>query len=278
MLHEPVFVHRLLIRGEEMDAEPAEKWPKSENNFDARKYLDTFYALDPETQEIDKESQFLLKFMDRIFASGHVQGESIIELGSGPSIHHILSACKCFKKIYLTDYFQENLREIERWLKDEEDAFDWKPYLKYVCNLEGNRTTPEEKAAEIRKNVLLLKSDVNKPNPLEPNQLPPTDCVIIAGCLICACKTLDDFRSAVKNIVSLVRPGGFLIISDYLGASYYVVGKDKFPLLSLDEDMVRRAIAGAGCAIEEFNMFKDFAIPEEVFDCKNVFCLLARKL
>ncbi|XP_063292350.1 nicotinamide N-methyltransferase-like [Pelobates fuscus] len=261
-----------------MDRELSEKSPEYENDFDARKYLDTFYALDPEAPEIDKESQFLLKFIEHLVASGYLQGESLIEIGSGPSIHHILPASNSFKKIYLTDYNQGNLNEIEKWLQGKEDAFDWSPYMKYVCDLEGNSTTPEEKAEKIKKCVSVLKSDVTKANPLEPNSLPPADCVIIAGCLICACKTVEDFKSGLKNTVSLMRSGGYLTLIDYMGASYYVVGKEKFPLLSINEDLVKQAIIEAGCVIEEFTMFKDFDFTEEVFDCKKIFCILARKL
>ncbi|XP_072282677.1 nicotinamide N-methyltransferase-like [Pyxicephalus adspersus] len=248
-----------------------------DKDFDSRKYLDMFYGVDPQTQEIDKESVFLLKFLKNVFSSGHVQGDSLVEIGAGPSIHHILSACENFKKIYLTDYFEGNLQEIEKWLKGDREAFDWTPYLKFVCYIENHRSSEEEKAEKIRSKVSLMKCDVTKANPLQPNSLPHADCVIIAGCLICACKKTEDFKTAIKNIVSLIRPGGHLIISDYLGATYYMVGEAKFQLLSLDENIVREAVAESECEIEEFTMFTDFTIPEKVFDCKNVFCLLARK-
>lgn len=122
-----------------------------------------------------------------------------------------------------------------------------------------------------------MKCDVTKSNPLEPNSLPPTDCVIVSSCLICASKNAEEFKTALKNVVSLIRPGGHLVITDYLGASYYLVGEAKFQVLSLDENIVREAVAESGCEIEEFTTFTDFVIPDEVFNCKNSFCLLARK-
>lgn len=39
------------------------------NNFDAREYLDRFYAID-EDEEMTKESSFLLTFMKNVFSSG----------------------------------------------------------------------------------------------------------------------------------------------------------------------------------------------------------------
>ncbi|KAM4702984.1 nicotinamide N-methyltransferase-like [Rhinophrynus dorsalis] len=249
-----------------------------ENNFDARKYLDIYYAIDPVTQQVDIESRFILSFLHKVFASGLVEGENLIEIGSGPVLYHILSACERFNKIYLTDYFEANLQEIEKWLKGDKNAFDWTPYFKFVCDLESNGSTPKDKEKKIRKSVTLMRCDVTKANPLQPVSLPQTDCVIISGCLICACKTFDDFTDALKNIVSLIRPGGYLTIVDYLGASYYLIGDEKFPVLSLDEDIVRKAVAGAGCAIDEFKTSDNFDIPHETFDCKRVFCLLAHKL
>ncbi|KAM3922509.1 nicotinamide N-methyltransferase-like [Leptodactylus fuscus] len=249
-----------------------------DSNFDARKYLDIFYGVHPETQEIDKESIFLLTFLSNVFSSGRVKGHSFIEIGAGPSIQHILSACEVFGTIYLTDYFQGNLDEIKKWLNRENDAFNWSPYIRFVCDLENNGSSPNGKEEKIRRNVSLMKCDVTLTNPLQPNSLPLADCVLVAGCLICACKTFTDFKIALENIVSLVKPGGHLILTDYFGASYYFVGETKFPLLSLNENIVREAVVESGCKMEEFHMFKDFHLSEEVFDCKNVFCLLAQKL
>ncbi|CAI9568141.1 unnamed protein product, partial [Staurois parvus] len=208
---------------------------------------------------------------------GRVEGKSLIEIGAGPTIYFILSACENFKQIYLTDYLEGNLQEIEKWLKGDGEAYDWSRYLKYVCAIENHRSTAEEKAEKIRRKVSLMRCDVTKSNPLEPNSLPLTDCVIVAGCLICACKNVEDYKAALKNVVSLIRPGGHLIITDYLGASYYLVGEAKFPVLSLDENIVREAVADSGCEMQEFTTFTDFVIPEDTFNCKNSFCLLACK-
>ncbi|XP_075045722.1 nicotinamide N-methyltransferase-like [Mixophyes fleayi] len=212
------------------------------------------------------------------FSLGRVKGKSLIEIGSGPTIHNIIPACEIFEEIYFTDYSQDSLLQIEKWLKDSNDAFDWSPYLKYVCAIENNRATPEEKANMIRRKVSLMKCDVNQTNPLQPNSFPLTNCVITTGCLISAAKNFKEFKTVLKNVVSLIKPGGYLILCDYFGASYYMVGEAKLPVLSLDEKNVKEAVAESGCEIEEFNIFSDFYMPEEMFDCKNVFCLLARKL
>ncbi|OCT72553.1 hypothetical protein XELAEV_18035533mg [Xenopus laevis] len=248
-----------------------------DNNFDARKYLEVYYGVDPKTQQVDVESKFVLGFLHDVFVSGHVAGDSLIEIGAGPVIYHIVSASERFNTIYLTDYCEESLHEIDKCLQGKKDAFDWTPYFKYVCKLEGNRSTPKDKMETMKRNIKLMKCDVTLANPLQPNTVPQADCVIVAGCLICACKTPDDFQNALNNIASLVKPGGYLIIVDYLGASYYLIGQTKLNVLSLDENIVKQTVTAAGFSIEEFKVGNNFGIPHEIFNCKEVFCLLAKK-
>ena len=68
-----------------------------------------------------------------------VKGDLLIDIGSGPTIYQLLSACESFKEIIATDYTDQNLQELEKWLKKEPGAFDWSPVVTYVCELEGNR-------------------------------------------------------------------------------------------------------------------------------------------
>lgn len=68
-----------------------------------------------------------------------VNGDLLIDIGSGPTIYQLLSACESFKEIIATDYIDQNLRELEKWLKKEPGAFSWSLVMTYVCELEGNR-------------------------------------------------------------------------------------------------------------------------------------------
>lgn len=70
---------------------------------------------------------------------GGVKGDSLIDIGSGPTIYQLLSACESFKEIIASDYTDRNHWELEKWLKNEPGAFDWTPVVEYVCELEGNR-------------------------------------------------------------------------------------------------------------------------------------------
>ncbi|KAB1276725.1 Indolethylamine N-methyltransferase [Camelus dromedarius] len=70
---------------------------------------------------------------------GGVGGDILIDIGSGPTIYQLLSACEAFREIIVSDYTEQNLWELEKWLKKEPGAYDWSPAVQYVCELEGDR-------------------------------------------------------------------------------------------------------------------------------------------
>lgn len=70
---------------------------------------------------------------------GEHKGKLLIDVGSGPSIHSVISACDHYDEIVLSDFANDNRREIEKWLNNLEGSLDWKPILQHVCELEGKR-------------------------------------------------------------------------------------------------------------------------------------------
>ncbi len=60
----------------------------------------------------------------------------MLDLGSGPSIHNVISASKWYSEIYMSDYTVANRLEIQRWIDKEPDAFNWKPYFELYGQLE----------------------------------------------------------------------------------------------------------------------------------------------
>uniref|UniRef100_A0ACB8EYG4 Uncharacterized protein n=1 Tax=Sphaerodactylus townsendi TaxID=933632 RepID=A0ACB8EYG4_9SAUR len=219
---------------------------------------------------------------------GGLQGDTLIDIGSGPTIYQYLSACEYFREIVATDYTDQNREEMQRWLKKEPGAFDWSPVVKYVCELEGNRpavkrlgqlggeewTQKEEKVRRAVKQV--LKCDVTEPNPLAPLSLPPADCVLSTLCLEGACKDLPTFCSALKNISSLLRSGGHLVLLAILEETFYMVGQRRFSCLYLDQKSVEEAVKEAGFDIEWLEGIQ-YSSPQISHDAKGVCVLVARK-
>lgn len=67
---------------------------------------------------------------------GEVSGRTLIDIGSGPTVYQLLSACAHFEDITMTDFLEVNRRELGLWLREEPGAFDWSPYSRHVCLIE----------------------------------------------------------------------------------------------------------------------------------------------
>ncbi|OHA11135.1 MAG: hypothetical protein A3H71_02780 [Candidatus Sungbacteria bacterium RIFCSPLOWO2_02_FULL_48_13b] len=52
----------------------------------------------------------------------------ILELGGGPTLYQLFGICDVAKEIHFTDFLEDNLREIRKWLQKSKGAFDWSQY------------------------------------------------------------------------------------------------------------------------------------------------------
>ncbi|XP_075765653.1 nicotinamide N-methyltransferase-like isoform X1 [Pelodiscus sinensis] len=249
-----------------------------QKDFDPAVYLETYYSFGSSNCPGNEILELYLKSLFKIFISGDVKGDTLIDIGSGPTIYQLLSACENFKEIVASDYTDRNCQELEKWLKKEPGAFDWTPVVEYVCELEGKRGKEAEKEAKLRKTIKqVLKCDVHKSNPMDPIILPPADCLISSLCLEAASKDQNTYRLALKNISSLLKPGGHLVLSGDLGCSFYMVGPTRFSCLVLREEFLREALSETGFSIQEFEvLFKDNKVGDSS-DYSGMYFILARK-
>nr|XP_060643404.1 nicotinamide N-methyltransferase-like [Anolis sagrei ordinatus] len=220
---------------------------------------------------------FVLEKLHQAFLPSGIQGDTLIDIGSGPSIYQLLSACESFKEIIASDFLEQNREEMQKWLKKDPEAFDWSPIVKYVCQLEGNREKWVEKEEKLRRTVKqVLKCDVTLANPFHPLVVPPADCVLSTLCLEAACQDLPTYRSAVRNVGSLVKPGGHLVFAVVTEETFYMVGPHRFSCLYLTKDRVEEAVKEAGFCIRWFEMVEAH-LPPEITDVHHVAVLVAQK-
>ncbi|KAI4570476.1 hypothetical protein MJT46_005993 [Ovis ammon polii x Ovis aries] len=217
--------------------------------FQPRDYLKTFCAFDSGTVAENEILKFNLNNLFETFSPGGIGGDILIDVGTGPTIYQLISACEAFREIIMSDYSELNLREVDKWLKKDPGAYDWSPAMQYVCGLEGDRSKWQEKEARLRRTVTrLLTCDVNQPRPLGSAQVPAADCVLSLLALECACQDADTYQAAIQNLVGLLKPGGHLVTSVALRCREYMVGSRKFFGLSLEKETVEKAVQeAAGC-------------------------------
>ncbi|XP_063167234.1 nicotinamide N-methyltransferase-like [Candoia aspera] len=246
-------------------------------HLDPKDYLETYYKVSSLDEGVGLLLTFFLKGAHRAFILDGIKGDTLIDIGSGPTIHQFLSACESFREIVATDYADQNREEMQRWLKKEPGAFDWSPTVKYVCELEGDREKWPEKEEKVRRAVRqFLKCDVTQPNPLAPLVLPPADCLLSTLCLDGACKDIPTYRMAFRNISSLVKPGGHLLFHTTLEGHYYMIGQRKFSALYLEKEVVEEAARQAGFVIKWLEETR-INFPLSVADEKGLCILLAQK-
>ncbi|XP_054853295.1 nicotinamide N-methyltransferase-like [Eublepharis macularius] len=246
-------------------------------HFDPKEYLEMYFTFHPEKEEINALIDFILKNLHKAFHSGGIKGDTLIHFGIGSAIYPFLSACESFREIISTDYTDQNLEELQRWLRKEPGAFDWSPIVKYVCELEGDREKWVQKEETVRKAIKrVLQCDLTQPNPLAPLSLPPADCLLSTFLLGVACKDLLTYHFALKNLSFLVKPGGHLVLFALLEESFYMVGQHRFSFLYLNQKSVEEAVKEAGFDIEWVEGTK-LNFPSALSDVKRECVLVARK-
>nr|XP_060643392.1 nicotinamide N-methyltransferase-like [Anolis sagrei ordinatus] len=249
-----------------------------EQKFCPKTYLNTYLSFETgDSLNCGTAFATILDKLHKAFAKDGIQGDTLIDIGSGPSIHQLLSACESFKEIIVSDFLEQNREEMKKWLKKDPETFNWSSVLKYVCQLEGDREKWMEKEEKLRKAIKqILKCDVTLANPFDPVEVHPADCVLSTYCIEAACKDLDTYHSAMKNVGSLVKPGGHLILVVGLEATFYMVGPHKFSSLYLTSEMVRDGLKGAGFDIVSSEVLV-FDYPPVITDHKATLFLVAQK-
>ncbi|CAN7949312.1 unnamed protein product, partial [Ixodes hexagonus] len=179
---------------------------------------------------------------------------SLPDVGCGPTPCNVFPATKSTQDVVLSDYLRGNRNEVEKWLNNAPDALDWSRYSESLARLEGFsdiKRGSEEIAERTREAVRkVIPCDVLSPGVLREEDWERFDVVLSSLCLESACVDEATFREATRNVGSLVRQGGLLILCGVLGCQEYTVGDVKFPHLYLTLDTVKEAMVKAGFEIK----------------------------
>ncbi|KAJ1196360.1 hypothetical protein NDU88_000231 [Pleurodeles waltl] len=187
---------------------------------------------------------------------GDVKGDSLIGLSYGPHIYYTLPACEYFNEITFACADDKSIQETQKWLKNEPDAMDWSQIIKMICELQGSGETWIEKQHMLQRKVKrVLEHDVMSSNPFSPITHPKADCLLLAHCIEHFVTDKKSYCDALKNVSSLLKSGGHLIMSAVLGATFYMCGDVKFPVLCMEEAFLKDALRGAGYVIQEDHMY-----------------------
>jgi nicotinamide N-methyltransferase/methyltransferase len=242
------------------------------HHFDPKEYLREMFSAP------DDEDRFSLFFMARVLNS--LQDNLYIhEFGGGPTLYSVAAlACKA-RKIHFSDVVDASLQEVRAWLNGKPDAHDWTPYIALALEAEGSAVTETaiaERAALMRKAVThLMHCDAQKNPPIELENT-QYDLVTAHHCTDVAATNIDEWQKVIKNVTTIVRPGGWLMLSVTTGARTYEVGDVIFQCVDLTKEDIQNGLLAAGY-LKESIILETYDTVEQSREYAGIIMALARR-
>jgi hypothetical protein len=180
-------------------------------------------------------------------AMQHVQRDQpVLFFGVGPTLHHVFAVAELASEIHLGDYLPANLAEIQRWIERVPGAHDWRPFVRYTLQCEGNRY-PTDRDVTVREDLArekitrLLRVDGRRSRPVDRQY----STVISPYCADSATDDRTTWELLMRNITRLVQPGGVFITAALRRCRSYTVAGRAFPSANVDEHDLRAVLRPA---------------------------------
>jgi len=230
-----------------METETISSWTE----WNAREYLETYYS------DLMGDTYETLNFLSRELKNDGRVYEKAIEFGAGPTLFGMLAIMPYMRSVDIAEYLPQNLKEIEKWVKNEEGAFNWQTATKYLLNInkhEITKTVIESYENDLRRKIKnLLPCDISKPKPL----LDHNDKYDLLLSLFCADSCTDsktEWMHYMHNLLNIVEPNGTILIGALKNCKSYRVGNKFFPCANISEKDIEQFLA------EDRHIFDDVSI------------------
>jgi hypothetical protein len=215
----------------------------SNASWDVSSYLHEYYSRVEPTEELTLK--FLLRTLDQL-----PPPRCALDFGAGPTLHHALALCGRAREIHVADLLPANLRAIDLWRANNSSSHDWSQFTRAILRLEGAGVAND--AAVVRREALLrrrltavLPADASRVHPLGAN-CAGYDLVTSFFCADSATLSLQEWLDCMRNIVSLVAPGGTLVVGALCRCRRWRVGGKQHPSPCIDERHMQFAFDCAG--------------------------------
>jgi len=182
------------------------------------RYLKTYF------QKVEQDELEVARFLVREYKK--IKDKPIfLDLGCGPTVHHVLPVVPYVSRIEIADYLSDNLDEIEVWKNKKENMHDWTFFTKKILELEGKM--PSKEAVDEREKKLRgLVNKIGHCDLLNKKPLGYSKKYEAVGCFFCAeevATTQQGWEWAMENISSLVADGGYLFLSALRNTDHYSI-------------------------------------------------------
>ncbi|XP_069473393.1 nicotinamide N-methyltransferase-like [Ambystoma mexicanum] len=219
-----------------------------------------------------------LQQVDRVVNSIPLKGDLLIAYGISTGTHLLFPACNNFKEIIVVDFLDRNIQLIEKWQKKDPKTFSWKRAIECLYENEEEREKwfeREEKTRTIIKQV--VRAEFTEEAMHAPPSLPQADCLFSPFFLNHLCPTKEAFATSVKNMSSMLKVGGHMLMHVFIGATFFMQGNFKLPMFCIDEESVKKVVSKSGFVILETEMNKRVNPKFSTFDFTAIMFLFACK-
>ena len=209
----------------------------------ASAYIDTYYRDKPPTNDERRVFEFLVRNIRDL-----PRQALMLEVGCGPTVHHVLPFVRSVDEIHVADYLTENLSEIDKWKTGAPDACGWHHYAELALELEGRPVRPDAvgalEALAKAKVTRLLTCDLTQHHVLGRDASYP-----LVSAFYCTEEvgiSLARWEDVMANLARVVAPGGRLFLSCLADTDFYRVGGSNYPCARVTARDVERVLPRLG--------------------------------
>ncbi|XP_073459304.1 nicotinamide N-methyltransferase-like [Aquarana catesbeiana] len=220
------------------------------HGFHSRNLLDTYFSSKPEMPFTHEAFMYPMEKFHNAFSSGDFRGDVLIDISTGPIIHHLYAALKYFREIILLKPSDHCIVELKKWTDSRTGAFDWSHTSILATELAGESDQCEEKEIGLRAAIKhVVKFNLNQENLTGSIGLPQADCLVFCFILGSTSKDLEEFGRNFKKFSKLLKPGGRIMYYGILNCTFYMVGGEKFNHCKYNESDFRSVLSNEGFVI-----------------------------
>lgn len=210
------------------------------SEWNPRQYLEQYYSPGP----IPGDSQAMYRFVVEELSG--LKFSRAIDVGCGPSAYMQFVTSPHYDELSVVDLITDNLDELRMWVDQDERAFNWEHYATYALVVQGKEPSPENirELSDITRRKVREFIQVDLLGLKKARHRQTWGLVMSWFAIECISSDLEVWRCALETLVSMVSPGGTVLLASLSGSQGYSVFNRRFPVAAVNEKLIREEFLG----------------------------------